>query len=380
VQARSLLPTLSFTLLGLAAVAAATGRPLFKAGMEGSAPLIFANGFEVPAPIAMAGADRNVAVSDPQVLDGRASTDPDGRALSYRWTLTTRPAGSLAQLRDATTALLAFVPDVAGTYWLELTVNNAQQSSAPDQLRVRAFNNFGIDSDGDSLSDALEVSLGLDPYNEDSFGDGTRDADRDLDLDGLTIRQELLLGLDPIRADSDGNGINDGAEDFDRDGLDNVAEFLAGSNPLSADTDGDGWPDGAEVDGGSNPVNPASTPRYLGAATPSGGHVLVRPGTGDAGNLPLNPIIADPNQGHVVVRPGTGDAGNLPLNPIIADPNQGHVVVRPGTGDAGNLPLNPIIADPNQGHRLVRPGTGDAGSLSLNPTVAQPPVTIQRPQ
>jgi len=359
---------------------AVAGTAIYKSGMESGSEVILADGFEPPAPIAAAGSDRNVAVNDPQVLDGSASTDPSGQALRYRWTLTSRPAGSLAQLRDATTALPAFVPDVAGTYWIGLTVNNGQQSSAPDQLRVRAFNNFGIDSDGDSLSDSLEVSLGLDPYNVDSFGDGIRDADRDLDLDGLTIRQELLLGLDPIRADSDGNGINDGAEDFDRDGLNNVAEFLAGTNPLSADTDGDGWSDGDEVDSGSNPLSAASTPRLFVVANAPRGHGLTRPGLGDAGDLSFNTFVADPPIGHGLTRLGLGDAGGLNFNTVVADPPMGHGLTRLGLGDAGGLNFNTVIANPPAGHGLTLPGFGDSGGLPLNTVVAQPPISLRRPQ
>ncbi len=254
---RSLIYTALFFSVSVTAWAVVPPR-LLKAGMEPSEPPILADGFEgvgVPgAPVADAGPDRNVAVTDPQVLDGSGSRDPGGQPLRYRWVLKSRPEGSQAELRDANTVTPALVPDVAGVYWLELTVNNGVMDSAPDLLRVRAFTNFGIDSDGDGLGDALELSLGLDPFAEDSFGDGIRDADRDLDNDGLTIRQELLIGTDPIRADTDGNGINDGAEDIDQDGLTNVEEFAAGTNALNPDTDGDGWVDGLEVIYGSNPL------------------------------------------------------------------------------------------------------------------------------
>lgn len=372
--------------LGLAAclLLPANATNLFKSGLETPVPTLFSSGFELDPqafqPVADAGSDIEGGIGSVHQLDGSRSSDPLGGTLTFEWTLVSRPEGSAAQLSDPDTPRPRLTPDREGSYWVALRVRSAQAQSTPDTLRIRAFEQFGSDSDRDGLSDSLERALGLDPYEEDSFGDGIRDADRDLDADGLTIRLELLIGTDPIRADTDGNGINDGDEDFDRDGLNNRLEAQLGTRPLRADSDGDGWPDGAEVDGGSNPTSAASTPRYLGVASPNQGHLLVRPGTGDAGSLSLNPIVADPNQGHVLVRPGTGDVGSLPLNPIIADPNQGHVLVRPGTGEAGSLPLNPIISDPNQGHILVRPGTGDAGSLPLNPVVAQPPVTIQRSQ
>ena len=56
---------------------------------------------------------------------------------------------------------------------------------------MQVFRNFGIDSDEDGLGDMLEVSLGLNSYATDSFGDGLRDGNRDLDKDGVMILQEL---------------------------------------------------------------------------------------------------------------------------------------------------------------------------------------------
>ena len=146
------------------------------------------------------------------------------------------------------------------------------------------LNVAALDSDGDGLSDMVELRIGTDPAKWDTDGDWLSDgwevahgldaltANRteDADNDGLNNGEECLLGTNPRSADSDGDGlpdlwegnsgtdprINDAAEDPDGDGLTNYEEFTAGTNPLNPDTDGDGIPDGFEVHHGMNPLDP----------------------------------------------------------------------------------------------------------------------------
>lgn len=88
----------------------------------------------------------------------------------------------------------------------------------------------------------------------------------DMDKDGLTYDQELTLGTDPNNADTDGDGLTDGEEvnthktspknfDTDGDGLTDGEEVKTyKTNPLKKDTDGDTYSDGVEVKGGYNPL------------------------------------------------------------------------------------------------------------------------------
>lgn len=101
------------------------------------------------------------------------------------------------------------------------------------------------DSDGDGITDDLEVANGLDPTNPfDSFADS--------DGDGLSAQQELVtFGTDPHNSDSDGDGIPDGEEVV-------MGEDSVRTNPLLADSDGDGVRDGLEIDTGSDPNDASS--------------------------------------------------------------------------------------------------------------------------
>ena len=85
------------------------------------------------APQAEASASRALSSASVIRLDGSASTDPDGDALRYRWTFTTRPAGSAltdADIMDSSSALASFKADVSGTYGVRLVVRDGLASDS----------------------------------------------------------------------------------------------------------------------------------------------------------------------------------------------------------------------------------------------------------
>jgi hypothetical protein len=84
---------------------------------------------------------------------------------------------------------------------------------------------FGIDQDGDGLTDSVETNTG-------------------------TYVSANNTGTNPSNPDSDNDGLNDGEE---------VVTY--GTNPVSEDTDGDGAPDGVEVTAGTNPKQNFSLPK-----------------------------------------------------------------------------------------------------------------------
>ncbi|PLX24748.1 MAG: hypothetical protein C0600_12735 [Ignavibacteria bacterium] len=154
------------------------------------------------------------------------------------------------------------------------------------------------DKDGDGLSDTHEESIGTDPLNPDTDGDGLTDDEEielygtdplktdtdddrltdaeevakqtdprkaDTDEDGLTEGEEFAHGTDPFDKDSDKDGLSDGEEvhrwrsdplrtDSDADGLPDPDEVrIHKSDPRSRDTDADGLEDGRELELGTDP-------------------------------------------------------------------------------------------------------------------------------
>ena len=88
-------------------------------------------------PVAQATVSPGDAVTAGQILtfDGSNST-PKDKALSYQWTLITKPAGSTAQLVNSNTVSASLTPDGAGTWTLSLVVTNGQTKSDPKQVSV----------------------------------------------------------------------------------------------------------------------------------------------------------------------------------------------------------------------------------------------------
>jgi hypothetical protein len=100
--------------------------------------LIHANG----APNAYAGDDIYVYIGDSATLDGSGSNDPDNwpQPLSYFWTFVSVANGSVltnADIKDADSVSPGFVPDVDGTYVLELMVSDGLNADY-DNVTVEA--------------------------------------------------------------------------------------------------------------------------------------------------------------------------------------------------------------------------------------------------
>ena len=88
-------------------------------------------------PVAVPGGSQVTRTGALVQLDGRASHDLDGDLLRFRWTLLV-PAGSAATLDGANLVKPSFTADVAGTYRVQLVVNDGQVDSQPEELTVAA--------------------------------------------------------------------------------------------------------------------------------------------------------------------------------------------------------------------------------------------------
>ena len=90
------------------------------------------------APVANAGPDALVNQGATVTLDGSGSSDPDGAALTWTWTLVQQPAASQATLANASGPAPTFVADVSGTYLVQLVVGDGTQNSQPDSVVITA--------------------------------------------------------------------------------------------------------------------------------------------------------------------------------------------------------------------------------------------------
>lgn len=211
----------------------------------------------------------------------------------------------------------------------------------------------GTDSDSDGLSDLDEINIGTDPFNPDTDGDGLSDGLEvlnmqngscihplifDTDDDGLSDGYEFNVGPNPCNPDVDGDGLLDGNEvsigtdpntfDTDGDGLSDGVEVAIGANPLHPDTDGDGLIDGLEIAFTTNPLNPDTD----GDGLTDGQEVTLANGTGCP-----NPVMADSDGDGL----SDGFEHGAGLNPCDADSDHD------GLSDANEATFgtNPLNAD-----------------------------------
>jgi len=124
------------------------------------------------APVANAGPDQTALVTHVVTLDGSASSDPDGDAVSYQWALTSRPAGSAAVLSDPAAVAPTFLVDRPGTYSAQLIVSDGSASSAADSVSVTTTNTAPVANAGPDQTAPVGTTVSLN-------GSGSSDADGD---------------------------------------------------------------------------------------------------------------------------------------------------------------------------------------------------------
>ncbi len=147
-------------------------------------------------PNANAGDDITISFGVTAVLDGSISNDPDNgpQPLSYLWSFVTVPTESSitnGDLSGGVTVSPSFIPDVIGTYVLELMVTDGQDSDF-DNVAVTVEYVIGdVDGNGDiHIVDALLVARYAAGLSEDNFIPEVADVNCD---DIIDIVDALLI-------------------------------------------------------------------------------------------------------------------------------------------------------------------------------------------
>jgi FG-GAP repeat/PKD domain/Bacterial Ig domain len=128
-------------------------------------------------PVVNVAADQDSFVGNVVTLTATAS-DPEGKPLSYIWTFSSKPSGSLSQLSNANQAVSSFIPDIPGSYQLLLTVSDGQDSTS-DSLVVTAASK-------DPQNTAPTAKAGID-QNVNVGQSVILNGDGSTDLDGDTL-------------------------------------------------------------------------------------------------------------------------------------------------------------------------------------------------
>lgn len=108
-------------------------------GYEDSAPAQVIFSPNNNAPTADAGPDQKVVLGQTITLDGSRSTDIDGDALTYEWTIIT-PTTTTSVLSDKTSVMPKVVINDRGTYVIQLVVNDGKLSSQADTVSLEVDN------------------------------------------------------------------------------------------------------------------------------------------------------------------------------------------------------------------------------------------------
>ncbi len=128
-------------------------------------------------PVADAGDDLVLAIGDTANLDGSDSYDPQGRPLTYTWTLVDLPddsALSSSDISGATSATASFVPDAKGVFIANLQVDNGLVGSLPDAAVITVTGENGAPT-----ANAGEDIEAMDCSNISLDGTGSVDPDGD---------------------------------------------------------------------------------------------------------------------------------------------------------------------------------------------------------
>jgi hypothetical protein len=94
--------------------------------------------FHNVAPVANAGLAQSAIIDETVTLNGSGSTDANGDALTFKWSLVSAPKHSHAMISHSRSEISSFVPELPGTYVAQLIVNDGFVDSVPATVEIEA--------------------------------------------------------------------------------------------------------------------------------------------------------------------------------------------------------------------------------------------------
>jgi hypothetical protein len=165
------------------------------------------------------------------VLDGTASYDPEGRDLTYQWTVLHKPFGEIVGIENKTAPLVIVEPTVDGTWVVALTVSDGKEVSNRDVARILVLgitcvNNADCNDDkycnGQEVC-RIEICTSGTPVDCDDQDDCTKDSCNEADdrCDNILVPRPGLEGPKGAANCSDGTDNDcDGKTDLDDEDCD----------------------------------------------------------------------------------------------------------------------------------------------------------------
>jgi hypothetical protein len=103
-----------------------------------SKPAVVKVTFNNVAPVANAGLNQSAILGETVTLNGSGSTDANGDKLNYQWSVVSAPRRDHTVISHSTAEIASFVPDLPGTYVVQLIVNDGFVDSAPATVEIEA--------------------------------------------------------------------------------------------------------------------------------------------------------------------------------------------------------------------------------------------------
>ncbi len=114
-------------------------------------------------PIANAGENMEIKVNEIINLDASGSYDPEGINLTYKWSVISKPARGIYYISDAAVIKPGFTAGDAGSYDLQLIVNDGFQDSKPDVVTITVVSSNSIEN---IFTDITSIQVYPNPFKD----------------------------------------------------------------------------------------------------------------------------------------------------------------------------------------------------------------------